>query len=239
MTSVPVGLVGGMSWRSTVLYYERLNRAFERRCGGNGTLPVIIASLDYASLISAANAGAWERVEAVLIDAARWLERSGCGVIALTAVTAHLSHTALQNAVNVAVPHVLTAAAQRLDELGVTRVGVLGTGRTCASTFVREVLVGESGREVVVAPAALQGQIDHMIHERLSVAQVAAEDRQFLLAAITALQHQGAEAALLACTELPLLLPLPASHTGLPVVIDTVELHVEAICDQIKEIQYS
>lgn len=239
VTLAPVGLVGGMSWRSTALYYERLNREFERRFGGNRTLPVIIASLDYASLISAADAGGWERVERVLVDAASWLERSGCGVIALTAVTAHLSHAAMADTVDVAVPHVLAAAAGRLDELRITRVGILGTGRTCGSGFVREMLAAGSGREIVTVSAALQNQIDRMIHERLSVAQVTAEDRHFLLTAITSLQRQGAQAVLLACTELPLLLPLPGSHAELPVVIDTVELHVAAICNQIKEIQYS
>lgn len=233
----PIGLIGGMSWRSTVLYYERLNQAIEHHFGGDCNARVIVASLDYASLLRTANAGRWDQVEQAIVDAGRWLERSGCEVIALTAVTAHLSHEALANAVGSPVPHVLDASLPRLDELRVGRVGVLGTGRTCASSFVRERLSVGTTRQVLVAPAQLQGRLDRMIHERLSLAQVIDVDRHLLLEAIDHLRQAGAQAVLLACTELPLLLPLPMT-LDLP-VIDTVALHVQAICESILEAPYS
>lgn len=223
----PVGLIGGMSWRSTVLYYQRLNQVVERHFDGTCNPRVIIASLDYASLLRAANAGRWDRVEAAIVEAGQWLERSGCGVIALTAVTAHLSHGALSNAVAAVVPHVLDASLKSLDELRVRRVGVLGTGRTCAAAFLGERLSSGTTREVIVVSAELQARIDQMIHQRLSVAAVIDSDRHLLLQAIDALRGEGAEAILLACTELPLLLPLPAAP-DLP-VLDAVALHVQAI----------
>ena len=74
----PIGLIGGMSWRSTALYYERLNQAIERHFGGGCNARVIVASLDYASLLRAANAGRWDRVEQAIVDAGQWLEQSGC-----------------------------------------------------------------------------------------------------------------------------------------------------------------
>lgn len=225
----PIGLIGGMSWHSTVLYYERLNQAIERHFAGDCNARVIVASLDYASLLRAANAGRWDQVELAIVDAGRWLEQSGCEVIALTAVTAHLSHDALSGAVKTPVPHVLDASLNRLNELRLGRVGVLGTGRTCASAFVRERLSAGTTREILVAPAELQGRLDGMIYERLSLAQVSDPDRHLLLEAIDHLRREGAEAVLLACTELPLLLSLPMTP-NLP-VIDTVALHVQAICD--------
>lgn len=228
-TLAPIGLIGGMSWRSTVLYYERLNQAIEHHFGGTCNARVIVASLDYASLLRAANAGRWDQVEQAIVDAGQWLEQSGCEMIALTAVTAHLSHPALSGVVKATVPHVLDASLKWLNERSVGRVGVLGTGRTCASSFVRERLSAGTARGVVVAPAELQGRIDQMIYQRLSLARVCDADRHFLLEAIDHLRRDGAEAVLLACTELPLLLPLPMSP-DVP-VIDTVALHVQAICE--------
>lgn len=228
-TLAPIGLIGGMSWRSTVLYYERLNRAIERHSAGECNARVIVASLDYASLLRAANAGHWHQVEQAIVDAGQWLERSGCEVIALTAVTAHLSHGALAGTVKTQVPHVLDASLRWLDEQRVGAVGVLGTGRTCASSFLRERLSAGMSREVLVAPAELQARLDRMIFERLSVAQVIEADRQLLLEAIDHLRAEGAEAVLLACTELPLLLPFTTAP-DVP-LIDTVALHVQAICE--------
>lgn len=233
----PIGLIGGMSWRSTVLYYERLNRAIEDHFGGACSPQVIVASLDYASLLRAANAGRWNQVEQVIVEAGQWLQRSGCATIALTAVTAHLSHDTLSRTVTAVVPHVLDASAKWLDARQIVKVGVLGTGRTCGSAFLRERLFASGAREVVVAASELQARIDSMIYQRLSLAQVVDADREFLLDAIDSLKQQGAEAVLLACTELPLLLPLPSEPT-VPVV-DTVALHVQAICELTLKAPYS
>lgn len=233
----PIGLIGGMSWHSTVLYYERINQAIERHFAGDCNARVIVASLDYASLLRAANAGRWDQVEQVIVDAGRWLEQSGCEVIALTAVTAHLSHDALSGALKATVPHVLDASLKWLNEQRVGTVGVLGTGRTCASAFVRERLSADKTCEILVAPAELQGRLDQMIFERLSVAQVSDADRHLLLEATDQLRREGAEAVLLACTELPLLLPLPMTP-DLP-IIDTVALHVQAICELTFKAPYS
>lgn len=224
-----IGLIGGMSWRSTALYYGRINDAMDRHFNGVCNARVVVASLDYASLLRAANAGRWDQVEQVIVDAGVWLEQSGCAVIALTAVTAHLSHAALSAAVKSHVPHVFDASRTWLDDAHIARVGVLGTGRTCASSFARERLGAGAARDVMVVPQVLQERIDRMIHERLAVAQVEEADRALLLEAIDDLRAQGAQAVLLSCTELPLLLPLPSS-LELP-VIDTVALHVQAICE--------
>jgi aspartate racemase len=232
-----IGLIGGMSWRSTTLHYGRINDSIDRQFDGACNARVIVASLDYASLLRAANAQRWDLVEAAIVDAGRWLEQSGCSVIALTAVTAHLSHAALSAAVASNVPHVFDASRNWLDEARIDRVGVLGTGRTCTSSFVRERLGAGTERQVIFAPEDLQASIDRMIYERLASAQVEPTDRQLLLEAIESLRAEGAQAVLLACTELPLLMPLPAT-LQLP-VIDTVALHVQAICELTLKARYS
>jgi aspartate racemase len=228
--TAPLGLIGGMSWRSASLYYTRVNRSMERRGGQHCNATGMLATLQYASLLQAAEAGRWDQVEQAIIDSGRRLQQAGCRVVALTAVTAHISHSALSEALTVPVPHILDATAARLDAIGAAKVGVLGTKRTCAASFVVEKLGVD--RQLVFAPAELQSKVDELIQERLTTGETADADRDALLEAIWSLAKQGADAIVLACTELPLLLPLP-NLQGMPAILDAVDLHVEALCDLI------
>ncbi|WJR80963.1 amino acid racemase [Bradyrhizobium sp. NP1] len=225
-----LGLIGGMSWRSTALYHERLNRAAERAFGSHGTIVGQIDSLDYAELLSLASRGDMAAIEAHLVDAATRLRRAGCEVIALTAVTAHRWHKAVAAAVDVPVPHVLAAVARTLRATGTGDIGVLGTALTCRSDAVRSHL-GE-GRRLLFPDDGDQPRIDDLIQRILTVRDAGAEGRDTLAAVSRTLQGRGARAIVLACTELPLLLPVPA--VDLP-VIDAVALHVDDIFDRICE----
>lgn len=221
-----LGLVGGMSWHSTSLYYGRLNRAMAAAAGPHRNACGLIATLDYAALLAAVEAGDWPAVRAPIIAAAGELAAAGCGVIALTAVTAHLFHAEVAAAVPGAiVPHVLDAAAARLAG---RRIGLLGTSTTCGTGFAAARL----GGDVVVLDADGQAALDHLIQGVLTVDGDPAAARPQLLRAIDALAARGAEAVVLACTELPLLLPLGA--TPVP-VLDAVALHVHKICQLITE----
>jgi aspartate racemase len=221
-----LGLVGGMSWHSTSLYYGRLNRAMAAAAGPHRNARGLVATLDYAALLAAAEAGDWPAVRAPIIDAAREMAMAGCGVIALTAVTAHLFHAEVVAAVPGAiVPHVLDAAAAQLAG---RRIGLLGTSITCGSGFAAARL----GGDVVVLDPDGQAALDHLIQGVLTVDGDPAAARPQLLRAIDALAARGAEAVVLACTELPLLLPLGA--TPVP-VLDAVALHVDQICQLITE----
>jgi aspartate racemase len=230
-STAPLGLIGGMSWRSANLYYQRINHSMERRHGLHRNATGMLASLEYASLLNAAGAGRWDQVEQAIVEAGKRLQDAGCGVVALTAVTAHISHPALRDALIVPVPHVLDPVAARLDALGAGTVAVLGTARTCTSPFVVEKLARPE-RQVVFAPVELQARIDRLIQERLTAGNCAASDRELLIEAVECLRKQGADAVVLACTELPLLLPLPVMP-GLPTILDAVDLHVESLCDLI------
>jgi aspartate racemase len=226
-----VGLIGGMSWRSTALYYERLNRALEARLGAHRSFAGAVWNLDYAELYAQAMAGDWAGIEATLVAAARGLADAGCPVVALTAVTAHRGHEAVAASVAGRVPHVLDAAARRLDAAGIGKVGVLGTGLTCASDFVPQRLGGR-GRALLFLDAADQARIDALIQNILTAGDDRAAGRAQLAEAAARLAARGAEAVVLACTELPLLLPAPGIDMPL---LDCVALHVDDICDHIIE----
>lgn len=224
-----LGLIGGMSWRSTALYYERLNRAVEAAFGPHGTIVGQIDSLDYAELLALASRGNMEAIEARLVDAAIRLSRAGCEVIALTAVTAHRWHAAVAAAVDAPVPHVLAAVSARLPGGADADVGVLGTALTCRSTFVTDHL---GDRRLLFPDDPDQSRIDDLIQRILTVRDAGSEGRGVLAAIGRTLQARGAQAILLACTELPLLLPIAV--LDLP-VIDSVALHIDDIFDHICE----
>ncbi|AUC95621.1 MULTISPECIES: aspartate/glutamate racemase family protein [Bradyrhizobium] len=225
-----LGLIGGMSWRSTALYHERLNCAAERIFGPHGTVVGQIESLDYAELLSFASRGDMAAIEARLADAARRLRHAGCEVIALTAVTAHHWHGAVAAAVDVPVPHVLSAVAETLGANGLVDVGVLGTALTCGSRAARGRL--DDGRRLLFPDEVAQARIDDLIQRILTVDGGDAAGRDTLADVSLTLQDRGARAIVLACTELPLLLPVATIE--LP-VIDAVALHIDDIFDHICE----
>lgn len=224
-----VGLIGGMSWRSTALYYERLNLAVERRFGSHHCFDGVVWNLDYSSLLTAAQASDWASVEATICEAAAGLANAACDVIVLTAVTAHLFRDAVIEAANRPVPHILSGAARELDRLGVRRVGVLGTTATCGAPFVADYLAG-NGRALIGLDRDRQGAIETLIQDVLTAGVIDAEGSSRLHDAVADLRDLGAQGVVLACTELPLLLPVP--ETGIP-IIDSVALHVEDVCNLI------
>jgi len=221
------GLIGGMSWRSTELYYRRLNQAVEERLGPHHSFRGMVWNLDYSDLIGPASAGRWNEVEDQLTQAARDLTAGGCDLVVLTAVTAHRFHDAVLNAAGRPVPHVLDGAARMLDRLDVDCAGILGTATTCAVGFADHHLV-RGGRTLLRLDKDEQGALDELIQGALTVGDVTAEGRAQLDTAIRTLARRGAEAVVLACTELPLLLPLATASVPL---LDCVALHVDEICN--------
>jgi aspartate racemase len=224
-----VGLVGGMSWRSTALYYQRLNLAVERRFGPHHSFAGVVWNLDYAYLLAAAQASDWAKVEAMICEAAVGLAEAACDVVVLTAVTAHLFSDAVAEAAKRPVPHVLSGAACELDRLGIRCAGVLGTTATCGAPFLEEYL-GGNGRTLLRLPPDRQRAIETLIQDVLTAGTADAEGTGRLHDAVAELRDRGAQAVVLACTELPLLLPVP--ETGVP-ILDSVALHVEDICNLI------
>jgi len=225
-----LGLIGGMSWRSTALYHERLNLAAEHAFGAHGGIVGQIDSLDYAELLALAARGDEAAIEGRLVEAGLRLRRAGCDVIALTAVTAHRWHAAVVDTVGVPVPHVLAAVAAQLQATGNGDIGVLGTALTCRSEFVPRHL--GDGRRLLYPDDRDQPRIDDLIQKILTVQDAGADGRTTLTAVARGLQARGARAILLACTELPLLLPV--ATLDLP-VIDSVALHINDIFDHICE----
>lgn len=229
-----LGLIGGMSWRSTADYYARINEISETRCGAHHNAALMIDSLEFAPLLEAGGRGAWHEVEAEFIAAGRRLQAAGCVAVGLTAVTAHRCHEAVAAALSIPVPHIFDAAAAELAAENILRVGLLGTSRTLAAPFLLDRMAGQAAREILRPDADMQGRLDALIFERLTQGIVDDDGRALMDSAIAALRGDGAEAIVLACTELPLLLRPDHAAAG---IIDAAALHASFLYDTAMDAQ--
>lgn len=224
-----IGLLGGMSWESSALYYRLLNTAAHRRLGGHHNARSLMFTLDFDELNALAAQGDWNKVAAVISVAARSLEKAGAEFAMLTAVTPHTVADQVAEAINIPLLHIADPTGEAIRARGPTRVGLLGTRYTMELGFFAERLRKRYGIEVIVPPEEQRTALHRIIIDELTLGVVKAESRGVLLHLAKDLGARGAEAVVVACTELPLLLdtddyPMPA--------FDVVRLHAEAAVER-------
>lgn len=219
-----IGLIGGMSWESTAHYYAILNRETARLRGGLHSAPVIIHSVDFAPIAELQNAGEWDRAGAQLATIARSLAVQGCGIIGLATNTMHICAPQIVASLDVPFLHIAAPTADALLGDGVRTVGLLGTRFTMEQRFYIDVLE-ERGLKVIVPDVGITN-LNGIIYEELCLGIVREESRRIYVEAIGRLQARGAEAVILGCTEIGMLIsdddsPLPT--------YDTTDLHARAL----------
>jgi aspartate racemase len=219
-----IGLIGGMSWVSTVHYYEILNREVATRLGGVHSAPVIVHSVDFAPIEAMQRRDDWASAGAELARIASSLEAQGAGVIGLATNTMHICAAAITAAITVPFVHIATPTADALLADGIETVGLLGTRFTMEKRFYIEELE-RRGLKVLVPDVGITN-LNGIIYEELVKNIVRDESRRTYVDAITRLQGRGAEAVILGCTEIGLLIddsvgPLPT--------YDTTDLHARAL----------
>lgn len=221
-----IGLIGGMSWESTAHYYATLNRETARRLGGLHSAPLIVHSVDFAPLEAMQRAGDWDAAGDLLAGIAHGLEAQGCGVVGLASNTMHIVAPAIAARLTAPFVHIAAPTADALLADGFETVGLLGTRFTMQKPFYIDALAAR-GLEVVVPDVGITN-LDGIIYEELCRGIVREESRRIYAEAITRLAARGAQAVILGCTELSMLIddsssPLPA--------YDTTELHARALVD--------
>lgn len=219
-----IGLIGGMSWESSAHYYAVLNRETAARLGGLHSAPVILHSLDFAPIEAMQRAGDWDGAARVLTDAARGLERAGAGVVGLATNTMHIVAEPIAAALAVPFLHIADPTAEALAADGIGTVGLLGTRFTLEQPFYRERLQ-KAGFDVLVPEVGIT-TLNGIIYEELCRGIVREESRRTYVEAIERLRLRGAEAVILGCTEIGMLIdddvsPIPT--------YDTTELHAKAL----------
>lgn len=223
-----VGLLGGMSWESTALYYRYMNTAVRDRLGGLHSLPVLVWSVDFAEVAALQSAGAWDRAGALLGDAAGRMVAAGAEVLVLATNTMHVVAPAIEAAAGLPLLHIADPTGVALRLLGVSRVGLLGTAFTMEQPFLAERLSSRFGLSVVVPGASDRAEVHRVIFEELCRGQVHPDSRASVSEVIGRLVEDGAEAVILGCTELTML--LGEADSAVPLV-DTTQLHALAAVD--------
>lgn len=219
-----IGLIGGMSWESTALYYRILNQETARRLGGLHSAPILLHSIDFAPIEAMQQAGDWQAAGDLLADSAGRLEAAGAGVIGLATNTMHLVADRIVSAIHVPFVHIADPTADALLAAGVSRVGLLGTRFTMEMPFYRERL--EARGLDVRLPRQGIGDLNRIIYDELCRGIVRDPSRHVFAAAIDAMAADGAQAVILGCTEIGLL--IDGQSSSLP-VFDTTDLHAKAL----------
>ena len=196
-----IGLIGGMSWVSTLDYYRLLNEEVQRRLGGLHSARVILNSLDFAPLAQAQKTGDWEKVGDILITAAVALETAGAELLLIGTNTMHRVADTVQARVRIPLIHIADAVGDAIRDTGMHRVGLLGTRATMEQNFYSERLAAK-GLHVLTPPAAERELLDRLIFEELCRGVVTEAARNLVLSLIRELQQQGAQGVILGCTEL-------------------------------------
>jgi len=218
-----LGILGGMSWESTATYYRLLNQGVRERLGGLHSAPLLLHSLDFAGIAELQKRGDWDEAGRQLAVAAQGLERAGATALLLATNTMHKVAPAIEAAVGIPLLHIGDAVGQALQAAGVRRAALLGTRFTMQEAFYRQRLAERFGIEVLIPDAAAMAEIDRVIFAELCRGQFDASSRGFYLTCLERLREEGAEAAILGCTEIGLL--LEGAHSPLP-LIDSGEQHV-------------
>jgi aspartate racemase len=220
-----IGLIGGMSWESSAEYYRILNQGVRDRIGPTASARCLLWSFDFAEIEALQHAGDWERLTAHMIDAAQRLEAAGAALLLICTNTMHRMAPAVQAAVRIPLLHIADPTAERIKAAGFAKIGLLGTAFTMERDFYKGRLSDEHGLNVIVPGAADRAAVHRIIYDELVAGKVTDESRTAFRGVIARLVAQGAEAIILGCTEIMLLVRPEDSAVPL---FDTTRLHAEA-----------
>ncbi|MEV3804004.1 aspartate/glutamate racemase family protein [Aeromonas veronii] len=220
-----IGLLGGMSWESTVSYYQALNRGVRAQLGGLHSARVLLNSVDFAGIERLQHAGDWPATARLLAAEARKLQDGGADFLLIGTNTMHKVAPEIEAAIDIPLLHIADATAAKLQADGITRVGLLGTRFTMEQDFYKGRLQDRFGLAVLVPAEAERERVHRIIYDELCLGEIRESSRAEYLAIIEALAAAGAEAVILGCTEIALL--VGDARAAVP-LYDTTAIHAEA-----------
>ncbi|BCP54479.1 aspartate racemase [Kaistia sp. 32K] len=229
MAQKVIGLIGGLSWESSAEYYRILNEAVRAQLGGLASARILMWSFDFAEIEALQASGRWDTATELMIDAARRLERGGADFVLICSNTMHRMADDVQAAIGIPLVHIADPTAERIKAARVTRVGLLGTAFTMEQDFYKGRLAREHGLEVLVPEAEDRADVHRIIYEELVQGRVEPSSREIYRGVMARLAERGAEAIILGCTEIMLL--VRSEDSAVP-LYDTTTLHAEAAVER-------
>lgn len=223
-----IGLLGGMSWESTIPYYRIINETVKQQLGGLHSAKVVLYSVNFADIEQMQRAGDWQAAGQLLAEAAKSLEAAGADFIVLCTNTMHKVAGAIEDATTLPLLHIADATATAVKAAGYKSVGLLGTKFTMEQPFYKDRLTEQHGLNVLVPNAAAREQVHQIIYNELCLGKVLPESRAQYRQIIGQLIDQGAEAIILGCTEISLL--VSQQDAAVP-LFDTTRIHARSAAE--------
>ncbi len=224
-----LGLIGGMSWLSTRTYYDHINRLVQAKAGWPASAPLLIESLDFSKLARLQSEAEWQRAADTLVASARRLERAGATALIIGANSMHKVYDEVAASVKVPIIHIAECVAERMAAKGVRKAALLGTRNVMLESFYRQKLIV---RDIELLAPELQfvDTLDRIIYDELLQGKATRQSERELKTILTNLAQDGAEAVVLGCTELEMVVDVDANV--LP-IYDCTRIHAEAAVDWI------
>ncbi len=223
-----IGLLGGMSWESSVHYYRLINEETRRRLGGTRSAASVMVSVDFAEIEALQHDGDWDALTGRMVAAARQVENGGAQLLVICTNTMHLMADAVQAAITIPLLHIADPVGQAITDQGCKKVGLLGTAFTMEQPFLRERLHNRLGLDVITPEAEDRREVHRIIYDELVRGITTEPSRATYRAIMDRLADRGAEAIILGCTEIMLLVDQADSAVPL---FDTTTLHALAAVD--------
>jgi aspartate racemase len=223
-----IGLIGGMSWESTVPYYRQINETVKERLGGLHSARLVLYSVDFHEIERLQHAGDWAAAGEQLAQAARSLQAAGADFLVLCTNTMHKVAASIEAAVTIPLFHIADPTAEAIKEAGYTRVGLIGTRFTMEQDFYLERLRQRHGLEVLVPDLPGRELVHRIIYEELCLGRVVPASREIYRQVMAEMADQGVQAIILGCTEISLL--VGATDASVP-LFDTTAIHARGAAE--------
>lgn len=218
-----IGLIGGMSWESTLLYYELINTKVKSMLGGLHSANCVIESVDFAEIAKLQAADDWSALDKLMVTRARSLEQAGAELVLICANTMHLSVDAIKREVAIPIVHIAEVTAAKIKEANLDKVALLGTKFTMERDFFKNILVN-NGIQVITPDKKERTAVNDIIYKELVRGEVKMTSKKIYLKIIDDLISQGAQGIILGCTEIPLLIQPEDTSIAL---FNTTKIHAE------------
>jgi len=228
-----IGLIGGMSWESSLEYYRILNEKVKKELGGLHSAKTILFSVDFEQIKILQHDDKWNELTEIMIDAAKKLEKAGADFIVICTNTMHLMANEVQNNINLPLLHITDATAQSIKSKHLRKVGLLGTKFTMEKEFYKDRLIEKHNIDVVIPSDNDREIVHNIIYNELCLGNINDTSKNEYLRIINNLEEQGAEGIILGCAEIPLL--IKQEDVKIP-IFDTTTIHAEqAVLENIKK----
>ncbi len=217
-----IGLIGGMSWESSAVYYSLINRKVKEKLGGFHSCKSIMVTVDFAEIEKLQHQGRWNELDQMMADSAMQLEAAGADIVVLCTNTMHLCTPAILEKISIPFLHIAEATGLEIQSQGLKKIALLGTKFTMEKDFYKKYIHDNFGIEVIIPNEFERGQVHDVIYGKLVQGIIDDKSRDIYKKIIGNLENQGAEGVILGCTEIPLL--ISDTDVNIP-VFDTTTIH--------------